>query len=237
MIRLDVLVFGFKKRTWGAISPCNHMYVLNGKIDECRHSSDISREQGRTRAPLISRGVVWSNRLGKLTKSRQLSARSWVTDFEYSHIEYSRMHAEISPSKLGLSSHPASGANASSTSVQKSTFRPPLLPTLSRLAQPFHWKSVLFYPDTADFPFRAFPFPRHALRSLELRHIYCNAFHLPFSSAWRFFPLLFSPLFAPPFPRRRKALPFKDSRTACLSIRRQLTRVARREIALWSMRR
>jgi len=100
----------FKKCTWGrVISPCNHMYVLNGKIDECRHSSvAISRANGKGRehgVPTIRRGVVWSNRLGKLTKSRQLSARSWVTDFECSHVAYTRVckskspHLSLSPSR------------------------------------------------------------------------------------------------------------------------------------------
>lgn len=36
----------------------------------------------------IRRGVVWSNRLGKLTKSRRLSVRSWVTDFQQRHYIY-----------------------------------------------------------------------------------------------------------------------------------------------------
>lgn len=117
MIRLDVLVFGFKKCTWGlawrAISPCNHMYVLNGKIDECRHSSvAISRASRGEREHGISairRGVVWSNLLGKLTKSRQLSARSWVTDFECSHVAYTRvLRTSKSPHLSSACRHPVS---------------------------------------------------------------------------------------------------------------------------------
>ena len=67
--------------------------MLNGKIDKC-HSTRTSRyllcsrsihgrlDQNVCGEGAIRWGVVWSNRLGKLTKSRQLSARSWVTDFQ-----------------------------------------------------------------------------------------------------------------------------------------------------------
>lgn len=64
-IHLNVPIFKFKKhahtytytrtrvglRMTCATLPCNHVYVLNGKIDECRHSSarGISRVQGRGR--------------------------------------------------------------------------------------------------------------------------------------------------------------------------------------------
>jgi hypothetical protein len=69
MIRLNVPIFKFKKhtrtgihtrtRTWDymacATSPCNRVYVLNGKIDECRGTRrrDISLVQGRERGVSI----------------------------------------------------------------------------------------------------------------------------------------------------------------------------------------
>lgn len=166
MIRLDTHSNLRSAHTWGCTTlPCNHVYVLNGKIDECQHSSVAISRASRvdsTGVP-IRKGDVCSNRLGKLTKSRQLSACSWVTDFECSHVTYACIvcafiaciHAENSP--LSLTSLPRRPAAARCLFDVRSKGHISLTPFSATRNRPI--ESVLFYPDATSFLFCAFPFP------------------------------------------------------------------------------
>lgn len=137
---------------------------------ECR---DISREPGSTAPGVpIRKGAVCSNRLGKLTKSRQLSACSWVTDFECSHVTYVRACIVRAytrrkfPPKPGIATPPATRCLFD----ERSKGRISLTPLFPRLAT-VPLNPVLFYPDATSFPFRAFPFPRQAASSYILARL------------------------------------------------------------------
>lgn len=127
---------------------------------------DISREQGRARER--ARGTADSEGRCLVQSLREIDKESTTASAQLGHRlrmlarrVHARMHAEISPSKLGLS---PPRQPAAQTPLRRAFKR-------AHFAHPFCLPSrdsrnrfTLFYPDTADFPFRAFPFPRHALR-------------------------------------------------------------------------
>lgn len=119
-------------------SPCNHVYVLNGENTRvpALERRDISREQGRRarEGAGLRKGVVWSNRLGKLTKSRQLSERSWVTDFD-AHTSPLCVCVCAYSSRNHPLSHPADGAMPPRRAFKRAHFAHPALLPLHPLAR------------------------------------------------------------------------------------------------------
>lgn len=177
------------------------MYVLNGKIDECQHSSVAISRASRvdsTGVP-IRKGDVCSNRLGKLTKSRQLSACSWVTDFECSHVTYACIvrafiaciHAENSPPKPGVATPLAnSGAMPLQRAFKRAHIAHPPFPRLATvLLNPFYFTRTQPVSCFARFHFRDRQ-PRVVPR------VYCSALHPRFLIArCLFLPFYSSSLF------------------------------------------
>lgn len=175
---------------------------------ECR---DISREQGRQqdRGCRFGRALVCSNRLGKLTKSRQLSARrSWVTDFECSHVTYAYIYIYFVRRKFPPRFPPRRPTatlclfDARSKGYISLTPFSPFLPFFPRLA------TVLLNP---------FYFTRTQPVSRFARFHFRGKQSRAYIVAWHFIPRSrpFSPSLIPPLFHKEN--PFKDPRMTCLS--------------------
>jgi len=173
------------------------VYVLNGKIDECQHSSVAISRASRvdsTGVP-IRKGDVCSSRLGKLTKSRQLSACSWVTDFECSHVTYACIVCAYSvytrrkfPPKPGVPTPPA---NSSAMPLRRAFKRAHIAHPLFRDSQPSYWiRSIL--PGRNQFPVLRVSIS--ATGSLELYRAFIVAHFIPVLIA----RYLFLPFYTPP---------------------------------------
>lgn len=170
---------------------------------------DISREQKRARA----RGTADSEGCCLVQSLREIDKESTTVSSQLGHRlrtartsdTRARMHAEISPSKLGL----LPPCQRAQMPLRRTFKRAHFVPTPSAYPLVAHANAIenqpCFYPDTADFPFCTFPFPRHALRNFELHGVYCNAFHpsrhfhlslfltlsLPFLITFLYFLLIF----------------------------------------------
>lgn len=112
----------------------------------------ISRARTKRARPDLGRALSGPVRLGKLTKSRQLSGHSWVTDFEYSRVACTRRKfTPWASSPWVPSSNVSQRRDVSSTCAQKRAHFVRSSCHFTRDTQPPHWISPYF--TLADFPF------------------------------------------------------------------------------------